>query len=312
MIIRIASTKFVLEWITESLASLYGIEEVIYSGKTRYQRVDILRTRDFGVVLLLDGFLQSSEEDEFIYHELLVHPAMIAHPRPRRVLIVGGGEGATAREVERHADVEEIQMVDLDGELIEIVKRYLPWGRKGFEDPRLRLVIEEGREYLSKQPDGYYDVIIMDVTDPSEESLAIQLYTKEFYELAFRKLGNQGIIVTHAAPLLVKDAIITSIQKTMASVFPRTCIYASYVKSLEGMWSFIVGSKGALPSDLRGHEVNRRLEERGVKGLKFYSGEAHDAIFTLTKIYLRNIKADGVIYSDRMFSKEPRLDGTKP
>ncbi len=312
MIVRIASTKFVLEWITESLASLYGIEEVIYSGKTRYQRVDILRTRDFGVVLLLDGFLQSSEEDEFIYHELLVHPAMIAHPKPRRVLIVGGGEGATAREVERHADVEEIQMVDLDGELIEIVKRYLPWGRKGFEDPRLRLVIEEGREYLSKQPDGYYDVIIMDVTDPSEESLAIQLYTKEFYELAFRKLGNQGIIVTHAAPLLVKDAIITSIQKTMASVFPRTCIYASYVKSLEGMWSFIVGSKGALPSDLRGHEVNRRLEERGVKGLKFYSGEAHDAIFTLTKIYLRNVKVDGVIYSDRMFSKEPRLDGTKP
>jgi spermidine synthase len=312
MIVRIASTKFVLEWITESLASLYGIEEVIYSGKTRYQRVDILRTRDFGVVLLLDGFLQSSEEDEFIYHELLVHPAMIAHPKPRRVLIVGGGEGATAREVERHADVEEIQMVDLDGELIEIVKRYLPWGRKGFEDPRLRLVIEEGREYLSKQPDGYYDVIIMDVTDPSEESLAIQLYTKEFYELAFRKLGNQGIIVTHAAPLLVKDAIITSIQKTMASVFPRTCIYASYVKSLEGMWSFIVGSKGALPSDLRGHEVNRRLEERGVKGLKFYSGEAHDAIFTLTKIYLRNVKVDGVIYSDGMFSKEPRLDGTKP
>jgi spermidine synthase len=78
------------------------------------------------------------------------------------------------------------------------------------------------------------------------------------------------------------------------------------------MWSFIVGSKGALPSDLRGHEVNRRLEERGVKGLKFYSGEAHDAIFTLTKIYLRNVKADGVIYSDGMFSKEPRLDGTKP
>ncbi|MEM1672696.1 MAG: spermidine synthase, partial [Archaeoglobaceae archaeon] len=123
MLIRISSTKFVLEWITESLASLYGIEEVIYSGRTRYQRVDILRTRDFGVVLLLDGFLQSSGEDEFIYHELLVHPAMVAHPRPRRVLIIGGGEGATAREVERYLDVEEIQMVDLDGELIEIVKK---------------------------------------------------------------------------------------------------------------------------------------------------------------------------------------------
>jgi spermidine synthase len=312
MIVRVASTKFVLEWITESLASLYGVEEVIYSGETRYQKVDVLRTRDFGVVLLLDGFLQSSEEDEFIYHELLVHPAMVSHPRPRRVLIVGGGEGATAREAERYKDVEEVQMVDLDWELIEIVKKYLPWGRKGFEDPRLKLVIAEGREYLSRQPDGCYDVIIIDVTDPSEESLAIQLYTREFYGLAFRKLGDQGVIVTHTAPLLVKDAIVASIQKTMASVFPRTCLYASYVKSLEGMWSFIVGSKGILPSDLRGHEVDKRLGERGVRGLRFYSGEVHDAILALTKIYLKNVKAEGVIYSDGMFSGEARLRETKP
>ncbi|MEM4021040.1 MAG: fused MFS/spermidine synthase [Nitrososphaerota archaeon] len=303
MLIRISSTKFVLEWITESLASLYGIEEVIYSGRTRYQRVDILRTRDFGVVLLLDGFLQSSGEDEFIYHELLVHPAMVAHPRPRRVLIIGGGEGATAREVERYPDVEEIQMVDLDGELIEIVKKHLPWGREGFEDPRLKLVIAEGREYLSKQPDEHYDVIIMDATDPSEEGLSIQLYTREFYELAFRKLGARGMIVTHAAPLLIRDAVVASVQKTMASVFPRTCLYASYVKSLEAMWSFIAGSKGILPSDLRGGEVDKRLEERGVKGLRFYSGEVHDAIFALTRSYLKHVKAEGVIYSDEMFSK---------
>lgn len=312
MIVRVASTKFVLEWITESLASLYGVEEVIYSGETRYQKVDILRTRDFGVVLLLDGFLQSSEEDEFIYHELLVHPAMVSHPGPRRVLIVGGGEGATAREAERYKDVEEVQMVDLDGELIEIVKKYLPWGRKGFEDPRLKLVIAEGREYLSGQPDGYYDVIIMDATDPSEESLAVQLYTREFYELAFRKLRDHGVVITHAAPLLVKDAIVTSIRKTMASVFPRTCLYASYVKSLGGMWSFIIGSKGALPSDLRGHEVDRRLEERGVRGLRFYSGEVHDAALTLTKIYLKNVKAEGVVYSDGMFSGEAGLREINP
>lgn len=312
MLVRIASTKFVLEWITESLASLYGIEEVIYSGKTKYQRVDILRTRDFGIVLLLDGLLQSSEEDEFIYHELLVHPAMIAHPMPKRILIIGGGEGATAREVERYKDVEEIQMVDLDGELIEIVKKCLPWGRDGFKDSRLKLVIAEGREHLSKQPDEYYDVIIMDATDPSEESLAIQLYTKEFYELAFRKLRTQGVIVTHAAPLLIRNFVVASVQKTMTSVFPRTCIYASYVKSLEAMWSFIAGSKGALPSDLQGHEVDKRLQERGVRGLRFYSGEVHDAIFALTKSYLKNVKAEGVVYSDEMFLKTASLDRLKP
>ncbi|MEM3922162.1 MAG: hypothetical protein QXG25_04705, partial [Nitrososphaerota archaeon] len=129
------------------------------------------------------------------------------------------------------------------------------------------------------------------------------LYTREFYELAFRKLGARGIIVTHAAPLLIRDAVVASVQKTMASIFPRTCLYASYVKSLEAMWSFIAGSKGILPSDLRGGEVDKRLEERGVKGLRFYSGEVHDAIFALTRSYLKHVKAEGVIYSDEMFSK---------
>ncbi len=308
MRVRIDATKFVLEWITESLASLYGIDDIIYSGETRYQRVEILKTRDFGVVLLLDGLLQSSEVDEFLYHESLVHPAMITHPNPRRVLIVGGGEGATAREVERYPGVEEVQMVDLDGELIDIVKRYLPWGREGFEDPRLRLAIAEGREYLSKQPDNYYDVIIMDATDPAEESLAIQLYTKEFYSLAYKKLGENGVIATHIAPLLHKTRLVCSIHKTMNSVFPRACLYAVYVKSLEAMWSFAVGSKGDLPSDLSGEEVDQRLKERGVTGLRFYSGEVHEAVFNLTKNYLKRFQAEGTIYSDNMFSKAAKLE----
>ena len=307
MLIRVSANKFVLEWITESWASLYGVKEIIYSGETKYQKVEILRTHDFGVVLLLDGLLQSSELDEFIYHESLVHPAMLAHPNPRRVLIVGGGEGATAREVERYREVEEIHMVDLDGELIEIVKKHLPWGKEGFTDPRLKLTIAEGREYLSKRPDGYYDVIIMDATDPAEESLAIQLYTKEFYELAYRKLGDHGVIATHVAPLMHKTNLVYSIRKTMNTVFPRTCLYAVYVKSLEAMWSFVVGSKGDLPSDLSGEDVDRRLEERGISGLKFYSGKVHEAILALTEAYLKNLRAEGKIYRDGMFSKPERL-----
>jgi len=307
MLIRISANKFVLEWITESWASLYGVKEIIYSGETRYQKVEILKTHDFGVILLLDGLLQSSEVDEFIYHESLVHPAMLAHPDPRRVLIVGGGEGATAREVGRYSVVKEIHMVDLDEELIEIVKKYLPWGKEGFNDPRLKLTIAEGREYLSKQPDNYYDVIIMDATDPAEESLAIQLYTKEFYELAYKKLSDRGVIATHVAPLMHKTQLVYSIRKTVNSVFPRTCLYAVYVKSLEAMWSFVVGSKGELPSDLTSEEVDRRLRERGVTGLKFYSGQAHEAIFNITRVYLKNLQAEATIYSDDMLSKPARL-----
>ncbi|MCD6235447.1 MAG: polyamine aminopropyltransferase [Thaumarchaeota archaeon] len=306
MYVKIAATKFVLEWITENLASLYGVEDVVYTGKTKYQKVDIIKTSEFGLALLLDGLLQSAEVDEFVYHESLVHPAMIAHPNPKRVLIVGGGEGATAREVERYKSVEEVQMVDLDGELIEIVKKYLPWSQEGFKDPRLKLVIAEGRSYLSSQPDGYYDVIIMDATDPAEDSLAIQLYTKEFYELAYRKLSENGLIVTHSAPLLMKTRLVLSVLETMKSVFPKTGLYAVYIKSLEAMWSFVVGSKGPLPSELSGEEVDRRLRERGVKGLKFYSGALHEAVHRLTDIYLGVFREKGEVFTDSKFAKTLR------
>ncbi|MCD6312421.1 MAG: polyamine aminopropyltransferase, partial [Thaumarchaeota archaeon] len=171
-----------------------------------------------------------------------------------------------------------------------------------------KLTIAEGREYLSKQPDGYYDVIIMDATDPAEESLAIQLYTKEFYELAYRKLGDRGVIATHVAPLMHKTKLVYSIRETMNSIFSKTCLYAVYVKSLEAMWSFVVGSKGNLPSDLSGEDVDRRLKERGVSGLRFYSGKAHEAILALTEAYMKNLHAEGEIYRDEMFSKLRRLE----
>lgn len=303
MIVRAPTSKFIIEWITESLASVYGVKEVIYSGETRYQKVDIVRTYDFGLVLLLDGLLQSAEVDEHVYHELLVHPAMIAHKGPKRVLVIGGGEGATAREIERHPGVEEIHMVDLDGELIEIVKKYLPWSREGFSDPRLKLFIDEGRSFLARQPDNSYDVIVMDVTDPTEDSLAIKLYTREFYEMALRKLRDGGIIATHAAPILLKTELAMSVFKTINSVFPRACIYATYIKSLEGMWSFIVGSRGELPSDLSGDEVDERICRREVSGLRFYSGKVHDAVFALTEAYLKNFVAEGEILLDEKFSK---------
>jgi len=290
--------KYVMEWMSRTLAILYGIDEIIYSGKTKYQLVDIVRTRDYGLALILDGLLQSAEVDEYVYHESLVHPAMISHPNPRKVLIVGGGEGATAREVERYDMVEELEMVDLDGELIELVKKYLPWSREGFSDPRLKLTIMEGREYLSKQPDGKYDVIIMDATDPAEFSPAIKLYTREFYQLAFRKLRDNGILVTQSSSPAHTLKLSLSILKTIGSVFPRSSLYSIYVKSFASIWSFSIGSKGPQPSTLSSEEVDRRLKERNVRGLRFYSGDVHEALFKLTEAILRNWRAEPIILTD--------------
>ena len=290
--------KYVMEWMSRSLAILYGIDEIIYSGKTKYQLVDIVKTRDYGLALILDGLLQSAEIDEYVYHESLVHPVMISHPNPKKVLIVGGGEGATAREVERYDMVEEIEMVDLDGELIELVKKYLPWSREGFNDPRLKLTIMEGREYLSKQPDGKYDIIIMDATDPTEFSPAIKLYTREFYQLAFKKLKDDGILVTQSSSPAHTLKLTLSILKTMESIFPKSCLYSVYVKSFASIWSFSVGSKGPQPSSLTPEEVDRRLRERNVTGLRFYSGEIHRALFSLTEALLRNWKTEPQILTD--------------
>ena len=288
-----------MEWLTRSLAVLYGIEEVVYSGRTRYQKVDVLKTRDYGLALVLDGLLQSAEVDEHIYHESLVHPVMVAHLEPRRILVVGGGEGATIREVEKYGCVEEITMVDLDEKLIEIARKHLPaWSRGAFEDRRLRLFIDEGRQFLSKQPDQSYDVIIMDATDPVEWGPAVKLYTKEFYEIAERKLAPGGILVTQASSASHSPKTFLSIIHTLGEVFPKACSYSVYVKSFASLWGFAVGSKGPQPSELSPAEVDSRIRDRGVKGLKFYSGDVHRALFTLTEALMRSWAVEPKVLTD--------------
>jgi len=134
----------------ESDLHLTGLTKIIYSGETDYQRVLVADSLNYGRILVLDGELQSAEVDEELYHEVLVQPAMILHPNPRRILIVGGGEGASLREVLRHKSVETVTMVDLDPKIIELAKEHLGlWHRGSFDDPRLNLVIAEGRQFIT-------------------------------------------------------------------------------------------------------------------------------------------------------------------
>ncbi len=140
----------------------YLCDRVIYHGVSKYQTIDIVETRLHGKMLFLDGVAQSAERDEFIYHELLVHPAMFAHPNPEKVLVIGGAEGATLREVLKHQTVKRAVLVDIDGELVEICKQYLPgWHQGSFDDPRVEVVIGDGRDYVVKCNEKF-DVIIID------------------------------------------------------------------------------------------------------------------------------------------------------
>jgi spermidine synthase len=182
------SYKWFIEYTSPEEGHLHGIRMIHYASQTRFQRMEIMESGSYGRCLVLDGKMQSSIIDEFIYHEGLVHPAMLTHPNPKRVFIVGGGEGATLREVLRHKSVEYCMMVDIDREVVEKSKELLPeWHRGAFDDPRTDLRFMDARKYLEETQDSY-DVIIIDISEPVEEGPAYLLFTREFYEIVKERL----------------------------------------------------------------------------------------------------------------------------
>ena len=298
-----ASGKWYLETIFPDMTVMLQVEKVIYSGDTAYQKVEVLESNSFGRSLVLDGKTQSTERDEHIYHEALVHPAMVCHPNPRAVFIGGGGEGATVREVLAHKPVDRVTMLDLDGEVVELCRRFLPQHHRGsFEDPRLKLLHRDAREYLSSS-DETFDVMVMDLVDPLEAGTAYLLYTEEFYRLAKSRLNPGGILVTQSGPagLLSYQECFTTIFNTLGNVFDYTAAAQAHVPAFQTLWSFTLASEQPLPLavDERWEErVNQLLEERVDKPLRYYDGESHRSMFALPKFLRQGIKEEQRINRD--------------
>ena len=206
-----------------------GVEEIVYlcrravhSGRSRYQRIDVVDTLAHGRMLFLDGIAQSAESDELIYHEMLVHPALFSLPRPRSVLVIGGAEGATIREVLRHPTVERVVMVDIDAELVEVCRTHLPqWHRGSFDDPRVELVIGDGRRYMADARESF-DSVILDLSDPEAGSPAQLLFTREFYRLVRDRLNPGGTVSVQGEGLGPGDiSLHARMKNTLDTVFPR-------------------------------------------------------------------------------------------
>ncbi|RJR44585.1 MAG: hypothetical protein C4567_04265 [Deltaproteobacteria bacterium] len=221
-------------------------QETLVSGKTGFQEYEIFVHRHWGKVLLLDGRLQSAEKDEFIYHEALAQPAMLAHPAPRRVLVVGGGEGATLREVLRHPAVQTAVMVDLDRELVAVCREWLPEFHQGaFDDPRVELVFADGRSWLAAQGDSSFDVIILDLPEPLEEGPALMLFTEEFYALVRSKLAASGVAALQSGAAGPGCRLLPDLNRTLRSVFPKVAAYTAYIPSFMDLYGFhIAGDEG--------------------------------------------------------------------
>jgi len=279
---------------------LHSIKERIYSGRTKFQSVDIINTGSFGVCLVLDGKIQSSEADEFIYHEALVHPAMLTHPRPESVFIAGGGEGATLREVLAHKTVKKAVMVDIDEEVVSLCRRLLPsWHQNAFDDPRAELHFADARKYLEESTDKF-DVILIDLVDPLEQGPAHLLYTQEFYQIVKQKLGPDGIMSVQAEPAEWRNLDnFTAITNTLRNVFPIAQPYQVHVPSFLGLWGFVVASQSIDPSKLTTEEIDARISTRILKEPKSYDGLTHQAMFTIAKHIRQQLAASKRIITDK-------------
>jgi len=276
--------KWFYDRVSQNLIQLHSLEDVLYSGQSQFQSIEIIRSGSFGKCLVLDGKIQSSEVDEFIYHEALVQPAMITHPYPETVFIAGGGEGATLREVLSHNTVKRAVMIDIDAEVVTLCQKFLPNHSRGsFEDKRTELYHADARDYLTKCEEEF-DIIIIDLPDPIERGPAYLLYTQEFYQLVKGRLGTSGIIcVQSGSAAWTELKNFTAVYNTLKSVSFIVYPYQVDVPSFGGPWGFCLASSGLNPVQFSVAEVDNRISARSLTGLKSYDGLTHQGMFSLPK-----------------------------
>lgn len=269
----------------------HRVKKNVVSVRTPFQHVEIFDTYEYGRMVVLDGQIQSAELDESIYHEILVHPAMIAHPRPEHILILGAGEGATLREVLKHRTVRRVTMIDIDRIFVDLCRKYLrKWHRGSFRDRRVELVHDDAFAYLRKCSDGF-DVIIADISDPADSGPSRSIYTEKFYTLVRKVLKPGGIFVTHATAVYYfpHRNYSAGIMKKLFRIFPNVDAYYEYIPSFGTLWSYATGSFRYRPKALSNGLIEQRLKERGICSLSYYSPETHKRLFTMPPCLQENV-----------------------
>jgi spermidine synthase len=272
-------------WFTErnetAAFSLRHKGDRLFAGQSDFQKVEIYDTYAFGRLLTLDGMVVTTEKDEYVYHEMISHVAMQVHPHPRRVLIIGGGDGGVAREVLRYESVEEVVMVEIDGMVIDAAKEFLPEIASAFGNPRLKLHIEDGVQYVSDCPDGAFDVAIIDSKDPVGP--AEGLFTGQFYRGVHRILGLSGIMVTQSESPSYNPSVFREIFDCHRGIYgqDRVSCYLAYIATYpSGMWSFSVSTKGGI-HPLQNLDTAKSEAFAMKHQLKYYNPEIHRAAFAL-------------------------------
>ncbi|NPV29625.1 MAG: polyamine aminopropyltransferase [Firmicutes bacterium] len=275
-------------WFTERQKSGVGITckvlRILHREITPYQEIVVLDTEQFGRMLVLDGMIQTTIFDEFVYHEMLAHVPLYTHPAPRDVLIIGGGDGGTAREVLRHPEVEKITLVEIDRRVVEISSHFLPELACAFDHPKVEVCFEDGVEYVRKK-EASYDVILVDSPEPVGQ--AARLFSSEFYQGIFQALRPDGLFVAQTESPFYNNDLIAKVYQEVHRIFPIAKLYLAVIPTYpSGLWSFTLGSKRFDPEAISEHCSLSRA-------FRYYSPEIHQAAFKLPA-FVRAILPQGV------------------
>lgn len=256
--------------------------------QTPFQLLEVYDTPELGRIFRLDGFNMTSERDEFFYHENLVHPAAVAHPSPRRALVIGGGDGGSSEELLKHPSIEVVHMAELDPVVIEISKAQFARVHRGaFDNPRLKVTVGDGLAYL-RETHERYDLVCMDLTDPVGPS--VELYSPATFALAKRAMTPNGALTLHVgSPFSHPERVRTTIAN-LRQVFAKVTPYFVHIPLYGSIWGFACASDVLEPKRLGEEEVERVIRARKLSDLQYYNGETHRAVFALPN-YVKGLVA---------------------
>lgn len=266
-------------WFTEKQTPQMGlsllVKETLHAEQTPFQHLAVMETEQYGRMLALDGMVQTTVADEFVYHEMITHVALNTHPNPRRVLVVGGGDGGAIREILKHQSVERATLVEIDGRVVEASRRWLPEISCGLSDPRAEIIIDDGIKHVAGSK-NLYDVIIVDSTEPIGP--AAGLFARPFYQSIFDALTDDGIMVAQTESPFVNRDLIRSVYADIRATFPVARLYLAAIPTYpSGLWSFTLGSKKYDPLTVDPAKF-RPMKTR------YYTPEVHRGCFALPEI----------------------------
>ena len=262
-----------------------AIKERLYEAASPYQRLEILDTFEYGRMMVLDGFVMFSERDEFIYHEMIVHPALLSHPGAERVLIVGGGDGGSVREVLKHDRVRSVHLVELDQMVIDASREYFPAMSAGLDDPRVDILVRDGFDHVA-QARKTYDVIIVDSIDPLGE--AEKLFSASFYAHASGALRQGGIFICQTESPFYNGNVLKDVIEKLRPLYTHAAPFLAHIPTYpSGLWSFCFASNTVDP-----FTAESRSDAPFIPHLKYYTPQLFPAAFTLPK-YLRDALGSG-------------------